>query len=102
MSSNFSRMGLPAKTTFSALMCACALLSGGTAQLSAEQIAGCEPAGPSPLPELNEASGIAVSQRVRGRLWTHNDSGPVLFALDARGAVTARVRLTGASIVDWE
>ena len=38
-----------------------------------------------------------------GRLWTHNDSGqPILFALDTRGAVTARVRVTGAAVDDWE
>jgi hypothetical protein len=55
------------------------------------------------MPGLGEASGIAVSRRVPGRLWTHNDSGlPVLFALDTRGAVTARIRLTGAAIDDWE
>jgi hypothetical protein len=36
-------------------------------------------------------------------LWSHNDSGqPVLYALDARGAVTTRLRLTGARVEDWE
>jgi hypothetical protein len=104
MSTHFNGLGAPAKTTLAALVCACALLSAGTGPLLAEQAARCEPAGPSsPLPELNEASGIAVSQRVPGRLWTHNDSGqPVLFALDTHGAVTGRVRLTGAPVVDWE
>lgn len=55
------------------------------------------------VPGLHEASGLAVSRRVPGRLWTHNDSGqPVLFALDTHGSVTGQVRLTGADIVDWE
>jgi hypothetical protein len=56
-----------------------------------------------PLPGLFEASGLAVSRQSPGRLWTHNDSGePVVFALDARGTVTGRVRLTGAAVEDWE
>jgi len=55
------------------------------------------------LAPLPEASGVAVSRRVPGRLWTHNDSGqPVLFMLDARGAVTARIQLSGARVTDWE
>lgn len=64
----------------------------------------CQPAGSLVrLPGLAEASGIAASRRAPGRLWTHNDSGrPVLFALDTRGAVTARIRITGAAIDDWE
>jgi hypothetical protein len=52
---------------------------------------------------VGEASGLAVSRRVPGRLWTHNDSGkPVLYALDSKGAVTARVAVTGAATEDWE
>lgn len=64
----------------------------------------CRPDGPvATVPELPEASGLAVSRRVAGRLWSHNDSGqPVLYALDTRGAVTVRLRLTGATVEDWE
>jgi hypothetical protein len=64
----------------------------------------CRPSGPLiPVPGLSEASGLAVSRRVPGRLWTHNDSGaPVVVAMDARGAVQGRVRLTGATVEDWE
>jgi hypothetical protein len=64
----------------------------------------CRPTGPlTRLPELNEASGLAASQAVAGRLWAHNDSGqPIVFALDTRGQVTSRVRVTGAAVVDWE
>jgi len=64
----------------------------------------CRPDGPvATIPELPEASGLAVSRRVPGRLWSHNDSGePLLFALDMRGAVTGRLRLAGATVEDWE
>ena len=53
--------------------------------------------------ELAEASGIAASRRTPGTLWAINDSGdPVVYALDAKGAVTGRVRVTGAQVEDWE
>jgi len=55
------------------------------------------------LKELPEASGIAASQRTPGVLWSHNDSGePVVFALTSAGAVSGRVRVSGAKVVDWE
>ena len=55
------------------------------------------------LPGLHEASGLAVSRQVPGRVWTHNDSGqPVLFALDSNGAVSGQLRVTGAQVKDWE
>jgi hypothetical protein len=58
---------------------------------------------PAAVPDLPEASGVAVSRRVPGRLWAHNDSGrAVLVALDAQGAVTARVQLAAIKIDDWE
>lgn len=63
----------------------------------------CRPAGPLVrLPGLSEASGLAVSRLTPGRLWTHNDGEPTLFALDTRGAVTARLQLSGATLDDWE
>jgi hypothetical protein len=64
----------------------------------------CRPDGAiSSIPELPEASGIAVSRRVPGRLWAHNDSGqPFLFALDTRGSVTGRLQLSGVKVEDWE
>jgi hypothetical protein len=50
-----------------------------------------------------EASGITVSRRTPGLLWTHNDSGePVLLAIDASGTMKGRVQVTGARVVDWE
>jgi hypothetical protein len=64
----------------------------------------CRPAGPvARMTGLAEASGLAVSRRVPGRLWSHDDSGqPVVVALDARGAVAGEVRVTGATVEDWE
>lgn len=65
--------------------------------------AACRPVGSLVrLPGLPEASGLAVSLLIPDRLWTHNDGEPTLFALDTRGAVTARVRLSGAVLDDWE
>lgn len=58
--------------------------------------------GPTALPDgLGEASGVAVSVRHPGVLWTHNDAGSVLFAVDARGAEIARFRLP-IRLYDWE
>jgi len=58
---------------------------------------------PAPLSAVPEASGVAVSRRSPQRLWVHNDSGqPVLFAVDANGAVEHPVRVRGAEIRDWE
>ena len=55
------------------------------------------------LPDVSEASGLAVSRDHPGLLWTHNDSGndAVLFALDASGAMLGRVRVP-ILMRDWE
>jgi hypothetical protein len=55
------------------------------------------------LPEIPEASGLAVSRRNPGILWSHNDSGNAseLFALDAAGALRGRVRVPILTR-DWE
>ena len=86
--------------------------------LTAGWLTGCEPAEmpaqvirPSLFettvlasPRLSETSGIAVSRRLHGTLWTHNDSGddPVLYATDLQGADRGMVRVRGATAVDWE
>lgn len=59
--------------------------------------------GPAPMPELAESSGLAISARSPGVLWSHNDSGnaAVLFAIDAAGAVRGRVRVP-IRTRDWE
>ena len=64
----------------------------------------CQVTGPQVrVPELQEGSGVAASRRSPGRLWAHNDSGdPVLVALDANGAVSGSVRVSGARVEDWE
>ena len=55
------------------------------------------------LPDLPEASGLAVSRSRPGLVWTHNDSGsPLLFAMGTDGSVQGRVRVTGAAVEDWE
>jgi len=53
---------------------------------------------------INEASGLAVSQRAPELLWTHNDSGnaPVLYAIDPSGSFLGSVRIEGAKNRDWE
>lgn len=55
-------------------------------------------------PALDELSGLAVSRRNPGVLWTHEDSGgtATLTALDATGATLATLTLDGATNVDWE
>lgn len=53
---------------------------------------------------LRESSGVAVSRRHPGMLWTHNDSGdrPHLYATDTTGALLAVFEVVGARAVDWE
>jgi hypothetical protein len=60
-------------------------------------------AGPARLPGIEESSGLAVSRRTPGVLWSHNDSGydAVLFALDTAGALRGRVRVP-IRTRDWE
>lgn len=55
-------------------------------------------------PELSESSGLAMSRRTPGVLWTHNDSGdePVVYAVGAGGELRGAVRVAGAENRDWE
>ena len=74
-------------------------------QVQAQDVAGaCRPnARLSRLAELPEASGLALSRRSDGHLWTHNDSGqPMVFALDKKGAIVGKVRISGVKVDDWE
>lgn len=58
---------------------------------------------PAAAQELPEASGIAISRNAPGVLWLHNDSGePVLMAVGSNGTTRGRIRVTGASVQDWE
>ena len=58
---------------------------------------------PTGMPGIMESSGLAVSRRQRGVLWSHNDSGngAVLFALDTSGRILGRVRVP-IRTRDWE
>jgi hypothetical protein len=53
---------------------------------------------------IDEASGIAASQRNPGILWTHNDSGGEgkLYALGADGSFRCDFLLAGIKNRDWE
>ncbi len=62
----------------------------------------CVPISAVRLPaELAESSGIAFSSRSPGVLWTHNDDGSRLFAIDTLGAVLGSVPVT-PRLQDWE
>jgi hypothetical protein len=54
------------------------------------------------LPEVSEASGLALSRGNPGVLWTHDDQQPVLFAIDVLGKLKGRVTVTDAPVQDWE
>ncbi len=66
----------------------------------------CEVAGSAiVLPnEVRETSGLARSARDASLFWTHNDAGnkPELFAIGRDGRLIQRVRVAGATLVDWE
>ncbi|WP_426752749.1 hypothetical protein [Myxococcus sp. Y35] len=80
-----------------------------TNQVPAQGVPGCtlygEPQKSGAVPEvLPELSGLAASQRHPGAFWAHNDSGNgfELFAMDAKGAILATLKLTGAEPRDLE
>src|SRR5262245_47348404 len=55
------------------------------------------------LPDLSEASGLALSRRTPGVLWSINDSGDTLLhALNTDGRLLGSVRVTGAAVKNWE
>ena len=58
---------------------------------------------PTVLPGLFESSGLAVSRRQHGVLWSHNDSGnaDILFAVDTSGRILGQVRVP-IRTRDWE
>lgn len=63
----------------------------------------CQVASKKPLPRIKEASGLTLSRRSSGVLWTLNDSGqPMLYAFDASGTIRGQVRVSNATVVDWE
>ncbi len=54
--------------------------------------------------EVRETSGLAVSATDSSLFWTHNDAGnrAELFGIGGDGRLRERVRVTGATLVDWE
>ncbi|MQY04288.1 hypothetical protein [Actinomadura macrotermitis] len=55
-------------------------------------------------PRIDESSGLALSRRHPGVVYTHNDSGgrPEVFALGPDGRTRAVLTLGGATARDWE
>src|SRR5215213_3145239 len=55
-------------------------------------------------PRIVESSGLAVSRRHPGVVWTHNDSGDAarLFAVGSDGRTRAVLTLAGVEARDWE
>ncbi len=53
---------------------------------------------------ISEASGLAASQRNKGVLWTHNDSGhgATLYAIGTNGSHLGEFHIAGVSARDWE
>lgn len=85
-------------------MCLAAACGAEQSSAAAQGADLCVAAGRSvTLREVPEASGLTLSRRTPGLLWTHNDSGaPVVFALNASGAVQGRVQVSNAAVDDWE
>ena len=58
---------------------------------------------PQLIGALPEASGLAVSRRTPDVLWSMDDSDdPVVVPLSTSGVAKSRVRVTGATVKDWE
>jgi hypothetical protein len=58
-----------------------------------------------PLPEVaRESSGLAQSRLDPSIFWTHNDAGndPLLYAIGEDSGLAGTVRVTGATLTDWE
>jgi hypothetical protein len=63
----------------------------------------CEAGSIGTVGELREASGLALSRRTPQLFWSHNDSAePVVYGVDVNARIRARIRVAGASVMDWE
>jgi hypothetical protein len=71
---------------------------------SAQEVPGAEVALRLRDPRILESSGLALSRRHPGVLWTHNDSGDRarLFAVGPDGRTRAVLTLAGVEARDWE
>jgi hypothetical protein len=88
----------------SPLAAVAALLCCLAVPASAQEVPGAEVVLRLRDPRIVEASGLAVSRRHPGVLWTHNDSGDParLFAVGADGRTRAVLTLAGVEARDWE
>jgi hypothetical protein len=70
----------------------------------AQEVPGAEVALRLADPRIVESSGLALSRRHPGVLWTHNDSGDRarLFAVGPDGRTRATLSLAGVEARDWE
>ncbi|WP_320042190.1 hypothetical protein [uncultured Desulfobacter sp.] len=62
------------------------------------------PCGQLTSPQLSEISGLAVSRKTPGLLWTINDSGnpPKIYGLSTKGVLLKTYKIKGAINWDWE
>ena len=90
------------RTRPAALLAAALLCLAGPA--AAQPVEGAERVMRLEDPRVVESSGLAVSRRHPGVIWTHNDSGDAarLFAVGGDGRTLATLRLAGVAARDWE
>jgi hypothetical protein len=81
-----------------------AVLLGLVVPASAQERSGAVVAARLADPRIIESSGLALSRRHPGVVWTHNDSGDQarLFAVGSDGRTRAVLTLAGVGARDWE
>jgi hypothetical protein len=91
------------RSRLAAVLVACAV-AGLAVGASAQEPDGAVVAVRLDDPRIVESSGLAVSPRHQGVLWTHNDSGhrAELYAVGPDGRTLATLTLAGVAARDWE
>src|SRR5262245_24793746 len=84
--------------------CAAVLISAFVASRATAISINCQTAASvAILPDISEASGVALGSGSPTRLWVINDSDlPVVYGVDLEGRTINRVLVTGARVYDWE
>src|SRR5215216_544060 len=87
-----------------AVLLAAAALLALAVPVSAQEVEGAEVVLRLEDQRIVESSGLALSRRHPGVLWTHNDSGDKarLYAVGADGQTRATLTLAGVEARDWE